>query len=290
MATDYRLMAVRAGRAVAARRQGGGPGAGHRTRSADFRRTVEALTGADLPETRARRGAYCADLLLRLEARRGRARVRALPAIQAELAMVRDYFAGECLLPDGCEAEAIRQGEMAVREAEASGIHWLLYDCLINLGGWYLILGDESAAVTCFQRALAYSGEPGAGLGRQVDVLCWLGGVWCRNPETLPLARLTAEWRRNLQPWDIESYRDEHVWLIRHQRNAEVEAVIVAGSGETCAGIARYAAALLASGRYEEAVAAAREGRSRALAGGEHEWARAFDRVLTPAGPALQGR
>jgi tetratricopeptide (TPR) repeat protein len=260
-------------------------------RLTDFWVGIETLRVPDIRETRARHSVFCADRLQMLEEKRAKASPADLPALNAESAIVRVFLAGKCLFPDGDEVEAIQQGETALREALASGCYPVIYDCLGSLGSWYLFVGNEERAVICFQRAIAYTYDAGESTENQcAEVLTWLGSIWARAEQTLDLACMTAEWRKSLQPFDIEPWRDEFLWLIRQHRHGDVEAVVAQGPGETCAEAARHTAALLALGRYHEAIAAAKEGRSRALALGEQDWSRTFDRILSPEGPALQGR
>jgi tetratricopeptide (TPR) repeat protein len=257
----------------------------------DFWVGIETLRVHDIRETRARHSVFCQDRLQMLDEKRAKASVADLPAINAESAIVRVFLAGKCLFPDGEELEAIKQGETALREALSSGCYPVIYDCLGSLGSWYMFIGNEEQAVVCFQRAIAYSYDPSESTeDRCAEVLMWLGSVWSRKDQTLNFACMTAEWRKSLQPFDIEPWRDEFLWLIRQRRHGDVEAIVAQGLGETCADAARHTAALLALGRYHDAIAAAKEGRSRALASGEQDWSRTFDRILSPEGPALQGR
>jgi hypothetical protein len=262
----------------------------HRDRPimAKFYEGLEALNAPNLRIRRAQHAEYCRARLQKLEAR---ALANPEPDTLAECAIIRLYLAGECLFPETLEAEAIELGEIALREAIASGYSPVIFDCLGSLGFWYSLTGNDDRAVNCFHRAIAYADEPGVTTQRKCsEVMTWLGKVWSRNEDTLPLARMTAQWRRSLEPYEIDAWRDEFIWLIRHRRQPDVEAVVAAAGTATCAQAAELTAALLALGRYEAAMEAARAGRSRALAEGEGEWSRTFDNLLSPEGPAIQGR
>ena len=252
---------------------------------------LEALRVADLIEGRGVRAQFCRDWLAKLDDRRTAAAGDDLAKVNAELAIARTYLAGECLFPGGFQKEAIKQGERALREALASGYHVIIYDCLGSLGSMYLISGNERQATVNFQRAIAYAYDPNdpAQL-KYSEVLRWLGNVYAREERTLAMARMTAQWRRALEPFDVGPWRDEFIWLIQHGRTEDVERVLCEPPIERSIDAARRTAACLALGRYEDAMGAAREGRSLALKLGDDDWTRSFDRILAPQSPALQGR
>lgn len=255
---------------------------------AKFYEGLDSLGASNIRLRRAQHAEYCRARLQKLEAR---AASEPDAETLAECAIIRIYLGSECLFPDGLETEAIELGEIALREAVASGYNPVIFDCLGSLGFWYSLTGNDDQAVYCFQQAIAYASEPGVTNQRKCsEVMSWLGKVWSRNEETLPLARMTAGWRRALEPYEIEAWRDEFIWLIRHRRQEEVEAVVAAGQMTTCEMAAKLTAALLALGQYEAAMEVARAGRSRALATGEGDWSRTFDNLLSPEGPAIQGR
>jgi tetratricopeptide (TPR) repeat protein len=257
----------------------------------DFYQGLEALRAKDIRHTRGARSAYCREQLRVLEERKPSATPEDLAQINADTAIVRMYLAGECLFPEGLEAQAIEEGEIALREALASGLTVIVYECLGCLGSWYLVAGKEEQAIVCFQRAIVYSHDPADPTQlRYREVLQWLGSVWARTEETMPLARMTAQWRRALDPYGLDTWRDEYLWLIQFRHFDEVQAVLDSPPPVFPIEAARLTAALLALGRYDEAMDAARTGRSIALAQGDVEWSRTFDLLLSPESPALQGR
>jgi hypothetical protein len=166
-----------------------------------------------------------------------------------------------------------------------------VYDCLGRLGSWYLVTGNDEQAVSCFQRAIVYAHDPpDPSHARYVEVLRWLGSVWGRHEHSLPLARMTAQWRRALDPRSLDAWRDEFLWLVQFRRDDEVQATVDGPVPDIPVEAARRTAALLALGRYDDALDAARAGRSLALARGDLDWSRTFDLLLSPEAPALQGR
>lgn len=257
----------------------------------DFYRRLEALRAKDIRHTRGARTAICRERLMELEARKPLTLAEDLPHISADMAIVRMYLAGECLFPEGLRAEAVEQGETALREALASGNNVIVYECLASLGSWYMTAGNEELAVSCFQRAITYAYDPvDAAKVKYREALTWLGIVWGRSEQTLQLARMTAQWRRAIDPYDLDPWRDEYLWLVQFRRFDEINAVVDGLDPDLPVEAARRTAALLALGRYDDALDAARTGRSIALKQGELEWSRAFDVLLSPDRPALQGR
>jgi tetratricopeptide (TPR) repeat protein len=267
------------------------PNMSNRRSLRDFYRRLEALRAKDIRRTRGARTAYCRERLLELELCKPLATAEDLLHITADMAVVRMYLAGECLFPDGFRAEAVEQGETALREALASGNDVIVYECLGSLGSWYMTAGNEELAVSCFQRAITYAHDPADTTKLKYrEALTWLGIVWGRSEQTLQLARMTAQWRRAIDPYDLDPWRDEYLWLVHFRRFDEINAILEGPEPDFPVEGAKRTAALLALGRYEDALDAARAGRSLALKQGELEWSRAFDLLLAPDRPALQGR
>jgi tetratricopeptide (TPR) repeat protein len=257
----------------------------------DFYKRLEALRAKDIRRTRGARTACCREQIRLLEERKKSATAEQLAQINADTAIVRIYLASECLYPDGLIAEAEDQGEIALREAVASGLGPIIFECLGSLGSWHLMAGNDEKAIVCFQQAMAYAHDPvDTDKSKYREVLQWLGTVWGRNEHTLGLARMTAHWRRALDPYGIDPWRDEFLWLVQFRQLDEIQAVIDAPPPQLAIDAARRTAALLAIGRYDDAMDAARTGRSLALAQGDLDWSRAFDVLLLPESPALQGR
>ena len=258
----------------------------------DFYKRLEALRAKDIRLTRGARMAYCRERLQALDQRKPlTTSSEELARINADMAIVRMYLAGECLFPDGQIAAAVMQGETALREAFASNHTNIIYECLAALGSWYLTAGNDEMAISCFQRAITYAHDPADTTKLKYrEALTWLGTVWGRNEQTLSLARMTAQWRRAIDPYDIDPWRDEFLWLVQFGRFDEIQAIVDGPAPDLPVEAARRTGSYLALGRYDDAMAAARCGRSLALTHGDQEWARAFDLVLLPESPALQGR
>jgi len=257
----------------------------------DFYKRLEMLRAKDIQRTRGARTAYCRERLQALDERKPLASTEELARINADMAIVRMYLAGECLFPDGREAEAVIQGETALREALASGHNNIIYECLGSLGSWYLTSGNDEMAISCFQRAVTYAYDPADTTKLKYrEALMWLGTVWGRNEQTLAKARMTAQWRRAIDPYDLDPWRDEYLWLVQFRRFDELQTIVEGPVPDLPIEAARKTAAFLALGRYDDAMNAARNGRSLALSQGDTEWARAFDLILLPESPALQGR
>lgn len=222
----------------------------------DFYRRLEALRAKDLRRTLGARTACCRDELRRLDERRRLSTVPEQAAqITADMAVVRMYLAGECLFPDGLSAEAAEEGEIALREALSSGQTVIIYECLGSLGSLYLTAGNEENAIVCFQRAMAYAQDPAdPSRLKYREVLRWLGNVWGRSEQTLPLARMSAQWRRALDAHDLAPWRDEYLWLVQFRRDDEVSAAVDGPAPDSPLEAARRTAALLALGRYDDAM------------------------------------